>query len=82
MFYVFYEISDWRNFTFWWIYEILVADDFECTRGVVPAINSLIRYSKEMKTCGLRVLLKEFSKDLLKDTQIENSHYFIFDKIF
>lgn len=80
--YVFYEISDWRNSYFWWLYDIYVKPAYRelLIKHIDDIIFKIVKLNYDLTGCGVRAIVNEDSEHLLEKTILEKSNYIIYEK--
>ena len=80
--YVFYEISDWRNSFFWWLYDIYVKDEYKnlIKNNFEDIVFKIVKLNYDLSGCGVRAILNKDSEYLVEKTILEKSNYIIYEK--
>ena len=80
--YIFYEISDWRNSFFWWVYDIYVKPDHKeyVKENFKEIMLRIAKINYSLSGCGIRCIVNNNSEYLLVDSILEKSNYIIYEK--
>lgn len=80
--YVFYEISDWRNSYFWWLYDIYVKAEYKdlIKNNIEDIVFKIVKLNYVLSGCGIRTISNENSEHLFEKTILEKSNYIIYEK--
>jgi hypothetical protein len=79
---VFYEISDWRDSHFWWLYDIYVKGEYKylIKNHIEDIVYKIVKLNYDLLGCGVRAILNESSEILFEKTILEKSNYIIYEK--
>jgi len=80
--YIFYEISDWRNSYFWWLYDIYAKPNYKelVINHFEEIVFKIVKLNYELSGCGVRAITNENSENFYEKTILEKSNYIIYEK--
>lgn len=82
-----FEVTDWRNNVFWWIYANYFNSNSECELSDSSMktyfrriVNSVCKLNSDRKGCGVRFMIKGLSESYFENTRALKSHYTVLEK--
>lgn len=83
--YGYFEVTDWRNNVFWWIYSVYFnlkseSESFDLKARFRQIVNSICKLNSDKNGCGVRFMIKDIDDSFFENTRALKSHYTVLEK--